>query len=264
MTSDKLSLLLKTTTQIYVRCIKASSIALLKNWPLLPATLVLFVLFQLSLHLFAPLGLAGGFLVGMLSLILLCYFYSWIAEVVSNRSIPWTKKSSYLFEPNLFFSLLSAAFILYLFQLVVSAFTQGLQEAQLLVPSVKLIVVIIFNALAEVVYIHRYQGLAAFSYSAQFVRDNWIEWFLPFLLLFIPWLMAGPLIFFLALSSVNPLMPSLFAVTSVLRAFEDTNALLMVLISLMFALWYTIFRGYLFKELDSGSRRQRMFRAGSI
>ncbi len=246
--------IIQATGRIYLECARDAAIMLVKNWFILIASIAAWIIFQISISLFARLGYAGGFIVGIVNVLLLTFYYRWISECVRKNPL---KLADYLeFDKNLFSSVINAAFFLYIFMLLTSGITSPWPIA-----CINLALFILLNALPEVIYMRGAQGLNVFSDSYSFIRDNWIEWFLPFLIFFSPVVIAAPVAFLFALTSADPLLP----VNKFIMLAMHAMSLLLVknfilAISLILATWFMIFRGFLFRELEFGSRRHRAFK----
>jgi hypothetical protein len=122
---------------------------------------------------------------------------------------------------------------------------------------VTLILLVILNPIPEVIYLGRSDGLGMFQESLDFLRENWLEWFLPLLLLTI--LSLGfPLPFMSPLQVGQLGFPFMSAAGLLTGSIESLfwNVLGMLL---LFALM--VFRGLLFRALFGSSRRQRIFRS---
>jgi hypothetical protein len=125
---------------------------------------------------------------------------------------------------------------------------------------VRLGLVLIFNAVPEVIHQRRYDGLTALIYAANFTRANWIEWFLPLLVLVLPVLIILPSYFLGVLASTEPLLPALVIVHS-WEPLGYYAGSVMSLTGLVLGNWFMLFRAQLFNELDGGSRRRMVYRA---
>ncbi|MBN8547992.1 MAG: hypothetical protein J0M12_01615 [Deltaproteobacteria bacterium] len=253
--------IIKATLLMYWDCASLAAKGLARNWPILPGCVLLFMLYNFSSAFFSQFGFAGGMIAGMIQIALLCYFYSWISSTVQKERL--TFKDLPEFDGGLFFNIISVAFIFFIVQFVLQQLTQGL-DAKFLLMCVQLGIVIVFNAIPEVIYLHRIESTYALSEAARFTRDNWIEWFAPLLLVLAPVLLASPLSVLLMLAHSDPMLPPFIVVTGVLNSnFGQATAFLLPLLALLIAIWYMVFRGHLFQALSSGTRRQRMYKSKS-
>jgi uncharacterized membrane-anchored protein YitT (DUF2179 family) len=116
-------------------------------------------------------------------------------------------------------------------------------EGAFIVLAVRILLYVFLNPVPELIYQSRVSGLALLSASYEFIVPNWIEWFLPNLLL--------TALAYLLLEWLNQ-------VAVYLPFFLDS-----LFISAAFGLFLTflmIYRGVLFAELSGTTRRSRVFR----
>ena len=261
--------LLKATLAMYRDCAVDAAKVLLLNWKLPLMSVAAFIAFMASALVFSRFGMAGGFILGIINIVLLTFYYRWISECVRHTTLSW--RDYFEFSYPLFSAVINTAFVLYIAQFVLGSLTTGL-NALPLISCVNLGVFVLFNALPEVIYLRGAQGMEAFAESFRFVKDSWIEWFLPLALLFSPLIAASPMAVLLSLSSGEALLPALKFVqligpmvsSLVLAAVDGGSMLVQLFISILcilIATWFMLFRGFLYRELESGSRRQRAFRA---
>jgi hypothetical protein len=122
---------------------------------------------------------------------------------------------------------------------------------------VTLILLIILNPIPEIIYLGRSDGLAMLQESVDFLRENWLEWFLPLVLLTILSL-EFPLPFVSPFQTGQLGFPFMNAISLLSGSIE--NIFWSVLgVLLLFALM--VFRGLLFRSLFGSSRRQRIYRS---
>ena len=108
---------------------------------------------------------------------------------------------------------------------------------------IKIALYILLNPLPEFLYQTRTSGIELLTASYNFIVENWIEWFLPNVLMTV----AG----FYVLQALG-------IVTAGLPGF-----LQLFVIALGFGLcltYFMVFRGFLFAELHGTTRRSRVFR----
>ncbi len=252
-------LVVSATIAMYVDCAVKAAQGLKKNWLLLVASVLAYLVFQFAAQLLFPFGMAGGMILGLVEIAFLTMYYSWIARTIQREKLKAHNFKE--FDTSMFFSLISVSFIIWMVEYVVglSAIPSG---NSMMVSFVRLGIVILFNALPEVIYINRMESIPALQESASFTIRNWIEWYLPFALIIFPWLLSSLDVVSLVLSQTHPLLPVLMVVTSpalLLRASSEIAALGVTLLGVALANWFMLFRGHLFMALQSGSRRQRVF-----
>ncbi|NLF25967.1 MAG: hypothetical protein GX589_09975, partial [Deltaproteobacteria bacterium] len=142
--------------------------------------------------------------------------------------------------------------------------SQSISNNLWLLLCVKLGLVVIFNAIPEVVHQRRLDGISALLAAAKFIRDNWIEWFFPLAVLAAPLLLLFPIDFLMVLASSEPLLPVLIIIKSwqPLEAAAHQAGTLIALAGLVLGHWFMLFRAHLFNELEGGNRRKRIYQAG--
>ncbi|MBF8984543.1 hypothetical protein IZY60_13435 [Lutibacter sp. B2] len=102
---------------------------------------------------------------------------------------------------------------------------------------------IVLNPLPEVMYQKNMDALGSFTYSMEFIKENWIEWFVPnSILLGCLYILNGDLSFL----SLTIFSSKMFSIPYILKQF------------LIF--FIMIYRGLLFDGLSTSSRRKRMFK----
>lgn len=246
--------IIQATAKMYLECARDAALMLVKNWFVLIASVAAWIIFEISVSLFARLGYAGGFILGIINVLLLSFYYKWISECVRKNKM---KLADYFeFDRNLFSCVINAAFFLYIFMLLTSGISSPWPTA-----CINLALFILLNALPEVIYMRGAQGLNVFTDAYVFIKDNWLEWFLPFLIFFSPVLIATPVTFLFMLTSADPLLPvNKFIVLAMIAMQVMLVKNFILIISLIAATWFMIFRGFLFRELEFGSRRQRAFK----
>ncbi|MCO6430767.1 MAG: hypothetical protein J5J00_07890 [Deltaproteobacteria bacterium] len=248
------------TLQMYIECVKSASWAVIRNWPMLIGVIAAFFLFEVAVDKLVFFGHAGRFGAGILAAALISVYYLWLAEAASGNTI--TLKRLPAFDWGLFLSIISVSFILYIIWLVTSPYQmQNAASAAI----INLLIIFLFNAIPESIYLHRSESIAAFSKAINFTKENWIEWYLPFLLLLLPIFLrsSDPIAVLLSFSTMlAPLLPATVIIYSWSGvAAQWVPAPLALLCGLVIGNWFMLFRGFLFQELDSGSRRRRMFLA---
>ena len=161
----------------------------------------------------------------------------------------------------MFLDILGVAFIFFLALIGLEFFIATDQSShwRLLRTIVSLLLFLIFNPVAEVTYTHRFSGMHALSHAANFIKDNWIEWFIPLAILMAPAIYLYADSIALILANAEILLPAT-AIVRVWSIFGLITGYALSLIGILIAIWFMLFRGFLFAALDSSSRRQRAFK----
>lgn len=249
--------LLVATLNSYKKCILEASKALWRGWIIIPTSVALYIGVTILTGLLAPMGMAGGFVLGLVFCIALSYYYSWIGALVRGEKLEWGEL--FEFDYPLFSSVINVGFIFWIVFFLIGHMIQGVGVDWILT-TLQLGSVLIFNPTAEIIYMERVGGgMHALRESSEFASANWIEWFLPIVLLLAPYLVLAPHMALSILSASDILLPMLTIVTAAVSLLPVPFFAAAVLISVL-GTWCMVFRGYLYRELSSGSRRQRAYR----
>ncbi len=253
------------TLEMYRDSAVQASRDLARNWPILVGSIALYIVYSLSLRILQDLGgglgFAAGMIAGMIQIALLTLYYSWISQSIDRERL--RLEALVQFDYGLFFNIISVAFVLFIAQFLLGQLTAGLDASSFLL-CVQLGIVLVFNAIPEVIHLNRIESTFALAEAAKFTRDNWIEWYLPLLLVISPWLFYNAYSVLLVLAQSDPLLPPFVIVQGASIVALYSNSLTqwaLPVIALVVANWFMLFRAHLFKSLQSGSRRQRIFRS---
>ncbi len=229
---------------------------LIKNWPILFTGIV-----------YSILGIIATTIIGLFSTNFVLRFFTGIVLFLMISAI----LSNYLYlifkivkHGRFSFQDFKYGFTAYLRKIYISLFIIWIVDMLLgrvimpiiggvLPPSVLYIILyllgfILLNPLPETIYQKHYSYGENFSYAFSFVKENWIEWFLPNIV-FIGVLFFGLRMTFTKIFSLN------FAFISGLSFVEILTSILALAI-ISFAM---IYRGILFEILSTSTRRKRMF-----
>ncbi len=252
---EPIGLIWKASLMMYVRCSKEATQGLIKNWPLLIGSAVLVIVHQIAMGLLGQFGIVGGFILGIMQICFMTLYLGWMRDTLERDTL--RLKSLFVFDAGLFFNVISVAFIISIFGWILQQLTLGM-NAGVFLAAVNLVLVILLNSIPEVIYIHRMESLNALQHAFQFTKDNWIEWFLPFLICLLPILTVSAWAIPIIISMLNPLFPP-FAVVLVFLYASPAYFYFLIPVIVICANWYMLFRGHLFKELETGSRRRRIY-----
>jgi hypothetical protein len=139
--------------------------------------------------------------------------------------------------------LLRIAFILWIPLRMLSMALYPVPNGDLILMLIRLTLYILLNPVPEFIYQTRASGLELISASYNFIVENWIEWFLPTLVL--------TAVGYALLQVVDMMIAGL-------PAFLQFFA-----VSFVFGLgltYFMLFRGFLFAELNGTTRRSRMYK----
>lgn len=237
--------------------------------------LILFGLLFLGIaKIAAPLGMAGGFILGIVNALLVGSTLRLIEQSLSASRTLGFKDVTESFG-HYFWDVIGVGFVLWLPTLLLD---MGLQAnpayGQFLLSAFLLLVFILLNPAPEVIYQVRHDStLEVFKTSYEFVMEHWVEWFLPFVLLILPVVLSpSGLQEFFSLSGragrgagldfLQILMLPLTAIggwLSYLGFDSEGQEIVLLFLTPPVAMAILLFRGHLFASLHGSSRRQRLF-----
>jgi hypothetical protein len=223
---------------LYAVCLKRALQGLRHNaWTLLLPIALWAVLLGAG-RLVGGLGLVGGILIGLLLDALFSSYLYFTGQIVAlSKARLGELKGSFL---AYFWSVMGVAFVVWIAELLLGMALARNPNAWLILLLVRGVAFVLCNATPEVIYQKgTYGGIATIQQSIRFIHENWIEWFIPNLLFSVAY-------FYLVSGLLNLGAP--FWGVAILA-----GALLHLLM---------VFRGHLFRELDSSSHRQRIFKFG--
>jgi hypothetical protein len=223
------------TLDIYRRVLARGAELAAKNWPVLGTIFVYFAIMALGAYAAMFLGIAGGFVLSILTSVCLGSFLSLVEQIVRTNRVNWedVRRSfgMYLWD------VVGVTFALWIFWQVVTPLLQQVPQGHVIVLCIELLILVLFNAVPELIYLGHYSLLQLFSCSYQFIASNWIEWFPP-----------------------NLLLMAAFVVLWAYDATSLTERVVQTAASALFLYFAMIVRGLLFIELDGSTRRSRIFR----
>jgi len=233
--------LVKATLWIYRYALRQSLGLFKKNWRVIFAPLAYGTVLWMGGALLTPFGMIGGLLLVLAGDACMSSGLHLIENIVK------TGKASFQdgirgFGVHLW-EIVQISFILWVPLMLLSRTLESTPNGPLLLLFIQLLIYIFLNALPELMYQSRAQGIELLPASGRFILENWLEWLTPNLVI----LAAGYLLVVGFLTIVQPL-PS--PVVTFL-ALSVSGGALMVLM---------IFRGILFAELDGTTRRSRVYR----
>lgn len=249
---------------IYYDAAKQASNALIRNWILIPAAISGYLIYFLSALLFNQAGFFGGMIVGLVQIFLISVSYCWLRDSVGREKIKL--EDLYKLDSAVFSSVINTGFILFVAKFGLLIVLQGIGAEHMMI-LVQFALVIGCNALPEVLYLQRYESIAAIQESFEFIKSNWIEWFLPFMFFLTPWIfilssMDRILLFMSRMDEMLPASVVFFSTKSLaMQIFSDISigSYISNILALIIFIWYMLFRGFLFLVLTNSSRRKREY-----
>lgn len=240
--------LISSTLQMYRQAATETWQKVTRNWwvgflPLLYGVILLF-----TASFVPPFGIVGGLIFGLVSAVCTSSYLFFLAGVVGGqRMLPTELAESWrpYFSP-----VINILFFLFLVRLTLSLV---LPEVAFIV---MLILLVILNPIPEVIYLGHSDGFGMLQESVDFLKENWLEWFLPLVLLTI-FSLGFPL-------PVSPLQIGQLGfpfMTGGALLFDSIISIVWSLVGVFLLFALMVFRGHLFRALFGSSRRQRMYRS---
>lgn len=268
-----MSNLVSETVQLYRHVLNTTWRSFVKSWVAMLALIVFGILFLGVAKIVGPLGIAGGFLLGMINALLVGATLRLIEQSLSGaRTLRFTDVTESF--GAYFWDVIGVGFVLWLPTMLLDMGSQANPYGQFLSSAFLLLVFILLNPAPEVIYQVRHNSpLDVFKTSYEFVVEHWIEWFLPFAMLILPIVLSpSGLQEFFSLSGLvgrgaglnffQILMLPVTAIEGWLSYVGIDSAgqeIILFLLTPPVAMAILLFRGHLFAALHGSSRRQRLF-----
>ncbi|MDH4081743.1 MAG: hypothetical protein OEU68_18240 [Nitrospira sp.] len=268
-----MSNLVSATAHLYRQVFSATWRSLTKSWVAMIALIVFAVLFLGAARIVGPLGIAGGFLLGIINALLVGATLRLIEQSLSGaRALRLTDVTESFGQ--YFWDVIGVGFVLWLPTMLLDMGMQANPYGQFISSAFLLLVFILLNPAPEAIYQVRHNSpLDVFKTSYEFVLEHWIEWFLPFAILILPMVLSpGGLQEFFSLSGLvgrgaglNFFQILMLPVTAIegwlsyVGIDSEGQGIILLLLTPPLAMAILLFRGHLFAALHGSSRRQRMF-----
>ncbi len=248
-------LLVRATLQVYrdagLDAVRATARS---AWALI-LLLLLFPLLTVASLALSPLGVAGGFVVGLLNAACAGTYLATLQDALDERR----SLSLSAIRQNLgryTFDVIGVAFPIWIASMIVGF---------LIPPAVSwifpLAVGVVFNVAPEHIGRSRSAGVEVLRESAYWLKDNAPEWFVPQLFLVIPLLAMRPSSAGTILSMFGPLFGFVNAGALAIGAGAGPIGWAIGLALVAFVHATMLFRGALYQRLGRGGRRQRAWKA---
>jgi len=256
-----ISLLVKSTLSLYKRCFMQAFRVSLRSWKLFFIQIAGLVILGL-VSLILPKGFVSSLILGLILAYFLSCYLCLVRYGLDGEKFDF---ESLMYDANALFSfVISALFTFFLLNFIfeiISGMKIAAINTNFLKSAFGILVAVFLNPLPEVIYIRGGSVAETFQVSFEFVKENFIEWFLPvivFILLVSSFYRPSPEVLF-QIMSINPLHQVeliLYELSSMALSPYMVSALFLILLVLYFVM---IFRGSLYKELQFG-RRQRLYK----
>lgn len=265
--------LVSVTLQLYRQVLYSTGRSLARSWLTMVALIVFTVLFVGVSRIVGPLGIAGGFMLGILNAVLVGATLRLIEQSLSAaRTIQFTDVTGSF--GHYFWDVIGVGFVLWIPTMLLDMGMQANPYGQFLSSAFLLLVFILLNPAPEVIYQVRHDSpLEVIKTSYHFIVEHWIEWFLPFVILILPVVLSpSGLMEFFSLSGRAGRGAGLDFFQILLLPFtaiggwlsyvgfdSEGQVVALLLLTPPTAMAILLFRGHLFASLHGSSRRQRQF-----
>lgn len=215
-------------------------------------------LILLAAKLVMPLGMAGGFVIALVSDACIASYLAGLSAAVRGEKL---RLDSLKITMNAFFDVISVMFALWVINLGVaflgkSAGTNG----PAVVGVLGLAIAIFFNVTPELIYSSSNRSFALLKQSALFIMESPFAWFAPNLVFAVAFLAATGT---LNASSPGELVLNIASLAqpgALLRLVDSGGAIWKVPLLVAFFHYVMVYRGLLYQKLTTGSSRMDEFR----
>ena len=178
--------LVSVTLQLYRQVLYSTGRSLTRSWVTMVVLMVFAVLFVGVSRIAAPLGIAGGFILGIVNALLVGATLRLIEQSLSAaRTIQFTDVTDSF--GHYFWDVIGVGFVLWIPTMLLDMGMQANPYGHFLSSAFLLLVFILLNPAPEVIYQVRHDSsLEVLKTSYQFILEHWVEWFLPFAILILP------------------------------------------------------------------------------
>jgi len=261
------------TIQLYRQAAQATLVSFARCWIMTVVVIIFAVLMIIVASLVAPLGMAGGLLLGAANAFLIGATLNLTEQaVLGARPLRWSAIPQS--AGQYFWDVISVGFLVWFPLLILQMALQANPYQSVLTTAVFFLVFLLLNPVPEVIYQVRHGSpIDVVRESYEFVLENWIEWFLPLAVVLAPFGIS----FFFQFSSQAGRMGGLgfFQIFTLpinlltnwlgyLGLSDSLSLVLVLLLTPVVSVLILIFRGHLFAALHGTSRRQRLFRARAL
>lgn len=225
---------LLVTLTIYRRVSTRAAALALRNWPVLATVFIYSTILSFTVRIAGLMGFAGGFLASLVWAACASSFL-YLVEIIVRTSKVTLDDFRQSFGAYLW-DVVGISFLSWIFFSLATPALLQLPQGLLILMCVQLAVVVLFNAVPELIYLGHHTSIALLSESYSFIAANWIEWF--------PANVAAALMLY-AVDSVAVEGPAVFV----------QNAIMGLLVYFVM-----VMRGLLFIELHGSTHRGRVFK----
>lgn len=247
--------IIKDLKMIYSKAIKETISKIKKN----PIVILLPLIFSIILSFVSILlskaggGYYIGFIIPLVYALILSVYYDMLSDLIYYNRVRISNIGPS--SKRYFVSIYSIYFVLMIFNILSTMLFAYNQTLTIIFWA---IIFIVFNPVIESIYLKGEHYVSAFSYSANFMKENFIQWIIPLVVFMLLQLALG-------FSIISYIMDNgiinLSIGTKISFNMISGNILYYVkyLILELLTGFYIVFRGNLFKILSSSTMRKRKY-----
>ena len=197
-----------------------------------------------------PFSILAGILTTLVMSSLISNYFVLVQLTVLNREITFNDfKDGFKFYV---WKIYGVFFILYLVSYLLDIFGGIFRvNTGLLTVIVNISFFVLFNALPEVIYLKDYIPMDTIKYTLGFMKDNWVQWAIPNLIIF-------SILYFASRGLTGFITNSILSANFTIGFKTFLRSILVQ----MFVSIFMIYRGNLFYILSNSTRRNRIYKFG--
>jgi len=227
-----------------------------KNWPIIFTGLFYSIATIILLMSLGAFWILGG-LVWIIATSALISNYLYLLNTILNRGYFNFQDFKDGFKPYLR-KVWSILFIGYVANLVLSLISPMIVSTigpNAFAVIISFLTFILFNPIPETTYQKYYGPWETVTYTIDFVKDNWIEWFVPNIVLLVVFyfITGGSISVFGIISNAFNYFLSFGAMIT------SFKGLIVYFLGQIWFAYFMIYRAYLFEALSTSNRRKRLF-----
>lgn len=247
---------------VYKKALQKTCIRIKKNPIILILPCIFGICYEIAMRIFqimipSEIGLARGFLMPVLFSLILSAYYTMLSDLNFYNQVSFKNLSSS------FKNFFSSIYSVYFFIILLSWFMPAFSTNMIVYLFIYGVLYIVFNPIAEIIYIRGDYYVQAYTTSLDFMKNNAILWLLPLVIYLGVTQLLGFLWSDMVLQSSIidiPLQRSLIVPFILMEKTRIVPAFLMEIIGA----FYIVFRGALFDILHKSSRRKRAYMGDNI
>jgi len=261
------AILIRATCALYVAALRDSLRTLARN----PWVALLVPAYTMLLHLAAmvaaPLGIAGGFLLGFVLAGCASSFLAVLEQAIGHERVdPSALGGSF---GRYLWSVVSVLFIFWIIQFLLTAIVQVNPGLRWLAIAVNAFIFVVCNPIPELIYQSPRDGMQLVDEAINFTRENVLEWLIPVAVVLSPVFLLDAGTGYHMMASIGPTNALGYMMAALeswlpgawLPGIGAAGPLLVAVLASVGVAWVMLFRGFLFRALYRSGRRQRIFDA---